>query len=235
MSRSWWLPRRYRGRDASAWLRALGWMERTVDDLPPGVRTGQANPQLTGGNGGHDINAHTLAREGVRLLGRLRGIREGKAIFASDLASTLAWGDEQARTFLHDIDDHIRQQALEAPAGDWPSDLEASEDLAHEAPTELNLAAAGVSTIIWATGYRPDLGWVGLPFLDGEGYPRQRRGVTCLPGLSSWVWTGCTRPGPESSMGSGRMLPTSPRSWRDTPSIAHRETCETGSLNRFHN
>ena len=183
MSRSWWLPRRYRGRDASAWLRALGWMQRTVADLPPGVRTGQTNPQLTGSDGGHDINAHTLAREGVRLLGRLQGIRDGTAIFAPDLATTLAWGDEQARTFLHAIDDHIRQHALEAPAGDWPSDLEATEDLALEAPAELNLAEAGISSIIWATGYRPDLGWVGLPFLDEEGYPRQRRGVTCVPGL----------------------------------------------------
>jgi putative flavoprotein involved in K+ transport len=183
MSRSWWLPRRYRGRDASAWLRALGWMQRTVTELPPGVRTGQANPQLTGGDGGHDINAHTLARERVRLLGRLQGIRDGKAFFAPDLATTLAWGDQQARKFLHDIDDHIRQHSLEAPAADWPSELDATESLAQEAPAELNLAEAGVSTVIWATGYRPDLGWVGLPFLDEEGYPFQRRGVTCVPGL----------------------------------------------------
>ena len=45
------------------------------------------------------------------------------------------------------------------------------------------MAEAGVSTVIWATGYRPDLGWVGLPFLDAEGYPVQRRGVTAIPGL----------------------------------------------------
>jgi putative flavoprotein involved in K+ transport len=32
-------------------------------------------------------------------------------------------------------------------------------------------------------GYRPDLEWVGLPFLDVEGYPIQRRGVTSVPGL----------------------------------------------------
>ena len=193
MSRSWWLPRRYRGRDASAWLRALGWMQRSVAELPPGVRTGQANPQLTGGNGGHDINAHTLAREGVRLLGRLQGIRDGTAIFEADLAATLVWGDEQARKFLRDIDDHIHQHALEAPVGDWLSDLEATEDLVQEAPAELNLAEAGVSTIIWATGYRPDLGWVGLPFLDGKGYPIQRRGVTGVPGLYilglDWLYT----------------------------------------------
>jgi putative flavoprotein involved in K+ transport len=51
-------------------------------------------------------------------------------------------------------------------------------------PEELDLAAAGVSTVIWATGYRPDLGWVRLPILDADGWPRQRRGVTEMPGLS---------------------------------------------------
>src|SRR5262245_11789932 len=80
VGRGWWLPRRYRGRDTTAWARLLGWFERTVDDLPPGVRTGQTNPQFTGSEGGHDLNAHTLTREGVRLLGRLLGVRDGKVV-----------------------------------------------------------------------------------------------------------------------------------------------------------
>lgn len=193
VSRSWWLPRRYRGRNASAWLRALGWMKRRVDELPPGARTGKANPQLTGGDGGHDINAHTLAREGVQLLGRAQGVHDGKLILGADLAANVAWGDEQARTFLHAIDEHIKNQGLEAPAEDWPRDLDATEDLTQQASGELDLVAAGVSTVIWATGYRPDLGWVGLPFLDAEGYPIQRRGVTKSPGLYilglDWLYT----------------------------------------------
>lgn len=181
--RSWWAPRRYRGRDASAWARLLGWFERTVDELPPGIRTGQPNPQLTGSNGGHDISGHTLAREGVRLLGRLQDVRDGRAFYAADLAANLAWGDEQARSWLQAIDDLIAQQGFEAPAEDWPDDLVAREDGAPEAPTEVDLADAGISAVIWAMGYRPDLGWVGLPILDGERYPIQRRGVTSVPGL----------------------------------------------------
>ena len=181
--RSWWAPRRYRGRDIAFWLRPLGWFERTVDDLPPGVRTGQSNPQLTGSDGGRDINAHTLARQGVRLLGRLQGIRDGKALLASDLAENLAWSDEQARALLRAIDDLIAQQGLEAPAEDWPRDLMAPAESTQEPPREMDLARAGISTVIWATGYCPELGWVGLPILDAEGYPVQRRGVTAVPGL----------------------------------------------------
>lgn len=181
--RSWWLPRRYRGLDIAVWLRLLGWFERTVDELPPGARTGQPNPQLTGSDGGHDINAHTLARAGVSLLGRLRGVHEGTIALAADLAQNLAWGDDQARAWLWAIDTYIAQQGLEAPAEEWPSDLTAPAPRNQEAPTELDLAEAGITTVIWATGYRPDFGWVQLPFLDDEGYPVQRRGVTAVPGL----------------------------------------------------
>jgi putative flavoprotein involved in K+ transport len=138
---------------------------------------------LTGGDGGHDISGHTLAREGVKLLGRLQDIRDGKAVFATDLAANLAWGDEQARTWLQAIDDLITAQRLDVPVEDWPDDLLASEPISHEVPAELDLANVRISTVIWAMGYRPDLSWVGLPTLDGEGYPIQRRGVTRVPGL----------------------------------------------------
>ena len=97
-------------------------------------------------------------------------------MFAADLATNLAWGDEQARTWLQAIDDLIAEQGLEAPPEDWPDALVASKDRSLEAPTELDLADAGISTVIWAMGYQPNLGWVGLPILDGEGYPIQRRG-----------------------------------------------------------
>jgi putative flavoprotein involved in K+ transport len=154
-------------------------------DAPCGLvrALGQSNPQLTGGDGGHDISGHTLAREGVRLLGRLQDVRDGRAVFAADLAANLAWGDEQARSWLQTIDYLIAQQGLEAPHEDWPDDLLMSEDHSYEVPTELDLADAGITTVIWAMGYRPDLEWVGLPFLDTDGYPIQRRGVTRVPGL----------------------------------------------------
>jgi putative flavoprotein involved in K+ transport len=119
----------------------------------------------------------------VTLLGRLQDIRDERAFFAADLAANLAWGDEQARSWLQAIDDLIAQQGLEAPEEVWPQDLRASKIHSDEAPAELDLAEAGISTVLWAMGYRPDLAWVGLPILDGEGYPVQRRGVTKVPGL----------------------------------------------------
>jgi putative flavoprotein involved in K+ transport len=183
VSRSWGVPRRYRGRDISFWLRTLGWWSHTVDDLPPGARAGLPNPQLTGAGGGHDLTVYTLARAGVVLLGRLRGVRDGKAIFAPDLAANLAQGDEQARRFLGSIDDHIREEGLDAPADGVPSCLVPSDDPIPATSEEVDLADAGIGAVVWATGYRPDLEWVRLPVLDAAGYPVQRRGVTAEPGL----------------------------------------------------
>jgi putative flavoprotein involved in K+ transport len=183
VSRSWGMPRRYRGRDASFWFRAVGWMAQTVDDLPPGVRAGLPNPQLTGAGGGHDLTLYTLARDGVVLLGRLQDVRSGKAIFVPDLAARLAEGDAQARRFLGSIDDHIREQGLDAPQEGSPGCLAPSGNPIAAAPEALDLASAGISAVVWATGYRPDLDWVRLPVLDAEGYPIQRRGVTGEPGL----------------------------------------------------
>jgi putative flavoprotein involved in K+ transport len=183
VGRSWWAPRRYRGRDLSLWLREVGWFDRTVDSLPPGARTGSPNPQFTGSGGGRDLNVHTLAAEGVGLLGRLQGIRDGTIALAPDLAGNLAAADEQAMGTLRAMDDHIREHKLEVPTADPPGYLRSAAELARKSPTELDLDAAGVSTVIWATGYRPDLSWVQLPVLDPQGYPVQRRGVTAIPGL----------------------------------------------------
>ena len=188
--KSWWAPRRYRGRDIAAWLRLTGWFERRVEDLPPGARAGQPNPQLTGAGGGHDINARSLARDGVRLRGRLRGIRDGTAFFRDDLNANVVSADAEARKLLESIDRVIETQQLDAPAEDLPPDLRrgdrgpaasAGED--RSAPLELDLGRTAISTVIWATGYRPDFTWVGLPFVDADGYPIQRRGVTSVKGL----------------------------------------------------
>jgi putative flavoprotein involved in K+ transport len=185
--RGWWTPRRYRGRDIAAWFRVTGWLDRRTADLPPGKRTGRSNPQLTGADGGHDISSHTLARDGVRLLGRSRGFRDGIAYFADDLAENLALGDAQARSYLQTVDRAIRDQDIDATDDDLPADLrrgpESATAVAGRAPRELDLATAGIGTILWATGYRPDFSWVGLPFLDPDGYPHQRRGVTDIDGL----------------------------------------------------
>ena len=52
-----------------------------------------------------------------------------------------------------------------------------------EGPRSLDLRAAGVSTIVWATGYRREYPWLHIPVFDAQGEIVHRRGVTPVPGL----------------------------------------------------
>ena len=185
--RSWWLPRRYRDRDIAAWLRLVGWFDRKTDDLPRGVRAGEPNPQLTGAAGGHDISAHTLSRDGVRLLGRLLDVRDGYAYFADDVVANVRFGDDQAGQFLDRIDALVDEESLDVPPADRPDDLAFTADslpvFTDAGTTKLALEKEGIDVVLWATGYKHDFEWVGLPFLAPDGFPIQTRGVTAIPGL----------------------------------------------------
>lgn len=65
---------------------------------------------------------------------------------------------------------------------------------------ELDLTEAGVGSIIWATGYAVDFGWLQVDAFDRDGKPRHQRGVSSEPGVyfiglpwlsrrgSSFIW-----------------------------------------------
>ncbi len=181
VGRSFWLPRRYRGRDCIAWLMNMGAFVQTVDSLPAGHASGAPpGPQLTGQDGGRDLNLHTLARAGVSLLGRLQGIRGHTLAFATDLHERIAAGDAAAADFCAAVDEHLRVSGVAAPPQHPPRYAEA---YAAASASTLDIAAAGITTLIWATGYRPDFGWLKLPICDAQGYPIQRRGVAPYRGL----------------------------------------------------
>lgn len=173
-------PRFYRGRDAVDWLADLGQYDLPVEEHPlkEGVRK-NANHYLTGRDGGRDIDLRKFALEGMRLYGRLQDIEGAGLKFGDDLAKNLDAADAVYNGICGLIDKHIADRAIAAPeAGRY-------EPLWRPGPaaTELDLEAAGISAIVWATGFRSDWSWVDLPFLDGSGYPNHRRGVTSAPGL----------------------------------------------------
>ncbi len=180
--RSFWLPRRYRGRDSISWLMTLGAFDQTVGALPGGrASAAPPGPQLTGQDGGRDLNLHTLARDGVTLLGRLQGIRGQTLLFAADLREQIAAGDAAAQDFCAAVDEYVRRCGIPAPPERRPRYTEAYP-VAAPAST-LDIAAAELTALIWATGYRPDFDWLTLPICGAQGYPIQRRGVASCRGL----------------------------------------------------
>jgi putative flavoprotein involved in K+ transport len=176
------VPRRYRGRDVVFWGDALGKFEQTADQLPPGARFA-ANPQATGKNGGHTLNLHHFARNGVVLLGRLVGAHDNTIALAADLPENLAGADKASDNFKNDVDAFVRRSGMDVPDPEPDSIDEARSDAGNYAPTILDLQAAGITSVIWANGYGFDYSWVRLPVLDAWGFPLQQRGVTEFPGL----------------------------------------------------
>ena len=182
VGRGGWLPRRYRGHDCVAWVTVLGGFEQTVAELPGGdPRNAPPGPQLTGQGGGRDLNLHTLARAGVRLVGHLEGAAGELLRFAPDLQQQIAAADAVATGFCQAVDAYVAQQGIDAPQEPPPVYADA---IAAGAPTELDLARAKISSVIWATGYRPDYSWIKLPVFAADGYPIHTRGVTRWPGLA---------------------------------------------------
>lgn len=173
-------PRRYRGKDIFEWLLLAGFFDRTVDKLPSPRAKFAGNPQLSGKNGGHTLNVHQFARDGVQLLGRFTDVQDGRIILAPNLYENLAKVDKFEADLVKLIDEYILKNSLDAPEEALPQLRDGYEV---EQLTELDLLSAGISTIIWSAGYTFDFSLVKLPVTDGDGYPIQQRGVTQYQGL----------------------------------------------------
>lgn len=196
VSSCWRAPRTYRGHDTFWWLaqrgrRAaeFGIAPETVDDLPhPGIRAA-CNPHLSGTKGGHTINLRQFGSQGITLLGHLAAVDGDRLRLAPDLEQNL----ERADTFFDenvrpDLDEFIEKAGYDAPPYE-PDVVDYHPPLVET----LDLRAAGVTSVIWATGYRFDLDWVRPLSFDAMGFPIHRRGVTNTPGLYllglPWLYT----------------------------------------------
>lgn len=172
-------PRRYRGKDVVDWLVAIGFFDITPDKLPV-PKEHFAAPHVSGADGGHTLNLHQFARDGVTLLGHLRGASSAAISLAPDLHESLARADGFEREAQKMIDGYIAANGLDAPEEELPNLRDGFEQPLID---ELDLKASGVTTIIWATGYTSDFGLVQMPVLDDTGFPIQTRGVTEHAGL----------------------------------------------------
>jgi len=180
------MPRRYRGSDTFRWLAGLaqngerfGVTLPSVDMLPSPQAKFAGNPSWSGHGGGHDTNLREFAARGINLLGRIERVDGERLTLAPDLPANLRRADAFfGERFQPVIDRYIEAAGIDAPPDDAvPFDFEPPQ------LEEVDLARAGISTVLWATGYRLGYDWIDLPIFDEFGYPSQRRGVTDVPGL----------------------------------------------------
>ena len=177
------VPRRYRGKDAVWWGKMGGLYERTVDSLKSPAEKSACHPQASGKRGGHDIYLRQLAREGVMLLGRVQAADDGRLTLAPDLKENLRKADEFAENILKQLDEAVTKMGMPLPEDQNPRGVGAAVPHEDDPVLELDLKAAGITSIIWATGYHADFSFVRAPVFDDAGQPAQRQGVTAVPGL----------------------------------------------------
>jgi putative flavoprotein involved in K+ transport len=174
------VPRRYRGRDINDWFTRMGMFDMRVGELKSPRDKFAPHPQISGKNGGESLNLHQFARDGVVLLGHVRDAQHGRLMIAPDMQEMLAKVDRFELDTLEMVDAYIARTGLNAPAEVVP---QLRDGYAQEQVGLLDLAAAGINTVIWATGYNYDFSLVKLPVVDRDGYPIQKRGVTAYDGL----------------------------------------------------
>jgi putative flavoprotein involved in K+ transport len=180
-------PRRYRERDFVWWLGVLGEWDTQV---APG--TEHVTIAVSGALGGHTVDLRDLAARGITLLGTAESYTDGVMHFSPNLANNIALGDANYLSVLDAADAYVAQRGLDLPAEPDAREIASDPPCVTHPLLELNLAAADITAIIWATGYALDFDWVHLDVCDHKGRPLHHRGVSTVPGLYflglPWLW-----------------------------------------------
>jgi putative flavoprotein involved in K+ transport len=176
------VPRMYRGRDIEWWMDAAGVMDdfyRNTDNLDR-VRT-VPSLQLVGSDDRRDLDLNSLTEIGVRLVGRLAGVIDGKVQFSGSLANQAALSDLKMGRLLDRIDEWATGAGLDGEV-DPPHRFGATR-IEASPPLGMSLRDGAIRTVLWATGYRPDHSWLDAPVFDRKGRVRHDGGVVEAPGL----------------------------------------------------
>lgn len=189
-------PRRYRGRDNVWWLGVLGKWDAAA--MEPG--TEHVTIAVSGARGGDTVDFRRLAAQGMTLVGLTKSYKDGVVSFQPDLADNIARGDANYLSLLDEADAYVARNGLDLPEEPEARDIGPDPDCVTNPILELDLAEAGVTSIVWATGFAVDYSWLKVDAFDEDGKPVHQRGVSAEPGIyflglpwlsrrgSSFIW-----------------------------------------------
>jgi putative flavoprotein involved in K+ transport len=163
-------------------MEAIGRLDERYDEVEEILRArAVASPQLVGTPDRRTLDLNRLTDAGVQLRGRIGAIRNGVALFSGGLGNHCALADQKLERLLDEIDDWVDERGLSDEVG--PAERFDRTRLPAGAPLTLDLGRGETNTVVWATGFRPDLSWLELPVFDGSGRLRHDGGVVDAPGV----------------------------------------------------
>ena len=179
------LRRRQRGRDSLEWLTENGFYDVTPDQLPDPRMLAMPIPQISGvGRLGHTVSLQSLADLGVTLLGRPLAVDGARVALDDSLGGNIAVGDRVSAALNGRVERRLRERgAMPPPLEPDPADAPHPDPLSVHGPSVLDLDVAGISTVLWATGFTPAVAYLHVPVLDDAGNPVHDRGAARVPGV----------------------------------------------------
>ena len=176
------MPRTYRGMDIQFWLDRTGILDERYDEVDDVLRArGLPSPQLVGSRDKQLLDLNSLTDTGVKLVGRLMGVNNGKAQFSGSLSNVCALADLKMNRLLDAIDEWITCSDIE---NEFPEAERFDGTRSDASPTlSLILTDGSIRTVIWATGFRPDYSWLDVPVLNRKGRLQHDGGVVSAPGM----------------------------------------------------
>jgi len=189
-------PRSYRGRDFVWWLGVLGKWEAVT--MEPGME--HVTIAVSGARGGHTVDFRLLARQGITLVGRTESFKNDVMHFAMDLADNIVRGNAYTLSLLDEADAYVVRNNLDFPEEPEVRKIEPDPPCVTDPVLELNLTEAGITSILWATGFDVDYSWLKVDAFDEAGKPKHERGISVEPGVyflglpwqsrraSSFIW-----------------------------------------------
>ena len=178
-------PRRYRGKDIFEWMVLVGFNDQRPTELPDPQMLKMRQPQISGvGRRGRTVSLQALAKKGVIILGKIDAANQNHIDIMDNAVDHVKFGDAFSHQIKAMIDDYIEKAGIDAPLQEIdPADLpdENVECVSNE--TSINLKKHNITTIIWATSFKGDFGYLKLPVLNSEGTLKHKDGIAEIEGL----------------------------------------------------
>jgi Predicted flavoprotein involved in K+ transport len=176
------MPRTYRGRDVLWWMDSAGVWDQRHDEIEDLTRARRLpSPQLVGTPERRTLDLNALMDAGVELVGRMAAVRDGRALFSGGLRNVISLADLKLGRLLSTFDEWATAKGVDdevaAPERPEPTRVPAAPRL------QIDLTRGEIRSIVWATGFRPDYGWLDVPVVDTKGQLRHDGGVVDSPGL----------------------------------------------------